>query len=89
VRRVLASVCYLTLVGLLLAPSALAYNDGRGFWGETDDTVVTYAGFILIGFFPAFICIASFVQWRLEKRKQARLAAQKARGRTPEWRGGW
>jgi hypothetical protein len=73
----------------VLAPTALAYNDGRGFYGATNDKVVTNAGFILILFFPLFVLAMSLLQWRLEKRKDARKAAQKARGADARWRGGW
>jgi hypothetical protein len=73
---------------LVLAPTALAYNDGRGFYGATNDRVVTNAGFILIVFFPIFVLLMSLLQWRLEKRKEARKAAQKAMGNAT-WHGGW
>ena len=71
---------------LALATSAAAHNDGRGFYGATDDKVVTDAGFILIIFFPAFVFAMSMIQRRLEKRKEARKAAS-----LPDatWRGGW
>ena len=71
---------------LALASSAAAHNDGRGFYGATDDKVVTDAGFILIIFFPAFVFAMSMIQRRLEKRKEARKAAS-----LPDatWRGGW
>ena len=39
----------------MLAPAAQADNDGRGFYGATNDKVVTDAGFILIVFFPLFV----------------------------------
>jgi hypothetical protein len=77
------------LLLLLLAPNALAYNDGRGFYGATNDKVVTNAGFILILFFPLFVLTMSLIQWRLDKRKQARKAAEKAHAGDPRWRGGW
>jgi hypothetical protein len=94
-RRLPATLCasvVLLLVCALegvLAPAALAYNDGRGFYGATDDKVVTNAGFILILFFPLFVLAMSLLQWRLEKRKDARKAAQKARAGDARWRGGW
>ncbi len=71
---------------LALASSAAAHNDGRGFYGATDDKVVTDAGFILIIFFPTFVFAMSMIQRRLEKRKEARKAAS-----LPDatWRGGW
>ncbi len=78
----------LLLLALLLAPAAQAYNDGRGFYGATNDKVVTDAGFILIAFFPIFVFVVSRIQRRLEKRKEARKAAYKALGDV-QWRGGW
>jgi hypothetical protein len=71
------------------APAALAHDGGEGLWGETNDKVITNAGFILIAFFPTFILLASLLQWRLEKRKQARLKAAKERARRADLRGGW
>jgi hypothetical protein len=74
---------------LAFAPAALAVeNDGRGLYGATNDKVVTNAGFILIIFFPTFVLVMSLIQWRLDKRKEARKAAKKQLGDV-EWRGGW
>jgi hypothetical protein len=89
VRR--AKTTLFVWVGLLvlaLPAAAEAYNDGRGFYGATNDKVVTDAGFILIAFFPLFVFFMSMLQKRLEKRKEARVAhkAQLGNGR---WRGGW
>jgi hypothetical protein len=88
-RRLPAALTSVLVLLLVLAPSALAYNDGRGFYGATDDKVVTDAGFILILFFPLFVLVMSLLQWRLEKRKEARKAAQKAHSGNAAWRGGW
>ena len=58
-----ASLLLLTLLApLVLAPAAQAYNDGRGFYGATNDKVVTDAGFILIIFFPLFVFPMSMLQ---------------------------
>jgi hypothetical protein len=89
VRRLLVISLASALLLLALAPAAFAYNDGRGFYGATDDKVVTNAGFILILFFPLFVLAMSLLQWRLEKRKEARKAAQIARVGDARWRGGW
>jgi hypothetical protein len=70
-------------------PAALAHDGGEGLWGETNDKVVTNAGFILIAFFPLFILFASLLQWRLEKRKQERMRAAKERVARADVRGGW
>jgi preprotein translocase subunit SecG len=88
-RRLLATFTSSLLLLLLLAPAALAENDGRGFYGATNDKVVTDAGFILIVFFPTFVFAMSMLQRHLEKRKEARKAAQKALMGNAQWRGGW
>jgi hypothetical protein len=86
--RRLAVLAYLLIAaGLALAPVASAHNDGRGFYGATDDKVITDAGFILIIFFPTFVFLMSMLQRRLEKRKDARKAAQGLHA--DRWRGGW
>jgi hypothetical protein len=74
---------------LAIAPAALAHDGGEGWWGETNDKVITNAGFILIAAFPLIIVIASLIQGRLEKRKDARLAAARARTQRADQRGGW
>jgi membrane protease YdiL (CAAX protease family) len=75
----------------VMAPVALAgeHDGGEGLWGETNDQVVTYAGFILIVGFPILILILTLIQQRLEKRKDRRLAAAKARRARADERGGW
>ena len=82
-----------TLLSLALlavaAPAALAHDGGEGTWGETNDKVITNAGFILIAFFPLFVLFASLLQWQLEKRKDRRKAAEKARSARADMRGGW
>jgi hypothetical protein len=88
-RRLLTSLIASVSLLLVLAPSALAYNDGRGWYGATNDKVVTNAGFILIIFFPTFVLLMSLLQRRLDKRKEARKSAQKARLGDARWRGGW
>ena len=76
-------------LSLALAPAAGAYNDGRGFYGATNDKVVTDAGFIVIVFFPLFVFAMSMLQRTLDKRKEERKAAQKAQLGNAQWRGGW
>jgi hypothetical protein len=77
---------------LVFAQIALAdsQNDhGEGWFGETSDLDITIAGFILIAGFPTFILLASLLMWRLEKRKDGRKAADKARAKRADSRGGW
>ena len=76
-------------LSLVLAPVAEAHNDGRGFYGATDDKVVTDAGLILIVFFPLFVFTMSMLQKALDKRKAARKAAEKSYLGNTQWRGGW
>jgi hypothetical protein len=75
----------------LTAPAALAedHDGGEGLYGETNDKVITLVGFGLIVGFPILILILSLVQNRLEKRKDRRLAAAKARRARVDVRGGW
>jgi hypothetical protein len=87
-RAVRTTLLTLALLAVT-APAALAHDGGEGWWGETNDKVITNAGFILIAFFPLFIFVMSFVQGRLEKRKDARKAAAKARTARADVRGGW
>jgi hypothetical protein len=69
-RRLLVRTLPLALwLAVTLAPAAQATNDGRGFYGATNDKVVTDAGFILILFFPIFIFLTSA---RKRARRQPR-----------------
>lgn len=88
-RRIATSLAAWCLTLALAAPVVLAGDEGEGLYGETNDLVVTMAGYILIAFFPLLIAVLSFLQWRLDKRKQARMQAKKAHGARPEWRAGW
>ena len=45
--------------------------------------------FIVIAFFPTVILIFSLIQWRLDKRKHAKMDAAKRRAANTDWRGGW
>jgi 4-hydroxybenzoate polyprenyltransferase len=88
--RLLGKLLPLALLAfLVLSSAAQAYNDGRGFYGATDDKVTTDTGFILIIFFPVFVFTMSMIQRGLEKRKDARKAAQKAFLANGQWHGGW
>jgi hypothetical protein len=88
--RRLTTVLLLNLTLLaLFAPMALAQNSGEGTYGEVNDKTVTNAGFLLIAAFPLFVLLMSLLQWRLEKRKDAKKAAVKAAGGERRWQGGW
>jgi heme/copper-type cytochrome/quinol oxidase subunit 2 len=76
---------------LTFAPAAAAHvaADGEGWYGETNDKVITNSMFLVIAFFPTVIVVFSLVQWRLDKRKHARMDAAKRRAANSDWRGGW
>ena len=61
-KRLLAALPVTVVTLLVLAPAALAHDGGEGWYGETNDKVVTNAGFILIVFFPVFVFLMSMLQ---------------------------
>jgi hypothetical protein len=73
----------------LSAPMALAQSSGEGTYGAVNDKTTTSAAFLVIAFFPLFVLVVSLLQWRLEKRKDAKKAAVKAAGGDKRWAGGW
>jgi hypothetical protein len=76
----------------LSVPAAVAapgHDGGNGSFGPADDKVVTNAGFILIFGIPLLILILTLIQSALDKRKDRRLAAAKARRARADVRGGW
>ncbi|MDQ3850985.1 MAG: hypothetical protein M3296_10285 [Actinomycetota bacterium] len=88
-RRVPATVLLAVTALLVLAAPVLAHDGGEGLYGETDDKVVTNAGFLIIAFFPLFIFAMSMLQGRLEKRKERRKAAAKQRAGAEGSDAGW
>jgi hypothetical protein len=83
-------------ISIFLMTSAQAFAEyeaghdgGEGWYGVTNDKVVTNAGFILIAAFPLLIFLLSMLQHTLDKRKERRKKAAKARAGAPEWSGGW
>jgi hypothetical protein len=88
-RRTLYLLLLTGLLFALSAPAALAHDGGEGWWGETSDKVVTNAGFIIIAAFPLLILVLSLLQYSLDKRKDNRKRAAKARVARADQRGGW
>jgi preprotein translocase subunit SecG len=86
-------IALLTVTLLMLsAPLAFAaegHDGGEGLYGPTDDKVVTNAGFILIAGFPVLVLVLTLIQSALDRRKDRRLAAAKARKKRADMRGGW
>jgi multisubunit Na+/H+ antiporter MnhB subunit len=88
--RIVTALITASVTLLTLAPPAFATaHSGEGWFGETNDVNITNAMFLTIIFFPTVIIILSLIQWRLDKRKHARLEAAKRRAANADWRGGW
>ena len=88
--RILVALTAVAVALLVAAPAALAKNyGGEGWYGETSDKTITYAMYLVIIFFPTIIVIFSLIQWRLGRRRHARLAASRRRAASADWRGGW
>ena len=88
----MARTAILTIsIFLLSVAPALAgpHDGGEGWYGETNDKIVTNAGFILIAFFPLLVFTLSMIQMTLDRRKDRRKKAEKARASSAEWSGGW
>jgi preprotein translocase subunit SecG len=86
--RIIAALAVFGVVLLTSAPAALAAA-GQGFYGESSDKSVTNVMFITIAFFPVLITLFTLIQSRLDKRKHARMDAEKRRAANADWRGGW
>ncbi|HWF53151.1 MAG TPA: hypothetical protein VG223_00925 [Solirubrobacteraceae bacterium] len=88
--RIMTFLLVFVITMLTVAPMAFARDDGgEGWYGETNDKVITNSMFIVIGFFPVVIIVFSLLQWRLDRRKHARVDAAKRRAANADWRGGW
>ena len=88
--RIMTALLVFSVTLLTIAPAAFARDDGgEGWYGETNDKVITNAMFVVIAFFPTVILVFSLIQWRLDKRKHARMDAAKRRAANVDWRGGW
>ena len=72
-----------------MALASEGHDGGEGWYGETNDKVITNAGFAIIAGVPVLILVLSLTQWRLDKRKDRRMAAAKARAARTDMRGGW
>ena len=70
--RRLGAFALLAFCGLLAsAPVAMA-ADGVGTYGRTNDKVVTWFAFGVIGFFTILVITLSLIQIRLDNRKDRR-----------------
>ena len=58
-------------LSLVLAPAAIA-SDGVGSAGRVGDKTITLSMFAVIAFFPILVITLSFIQGKLEARKERR-----------------
>ena len=89
--RIITALTVFSVTLLAAAPAAWAGESGggQGWYGETTDKVITNAMFLVIAFIPTLILVLSLIQWRLDKRKHAKMDAAKRRAANSDWRGGW
>jgi heme/copper-type cytochrome/quinol oxidase subunit 2 len=90
--RIMTALLVFSVTLLTFASTALAQSEsggGQGWNGETDDKVITNAMFGVIAFVPVVITVFTIIQWRLDKRKHAKMDAAKRRAANADWRGGW
>ena len=75
-----ASISALALVlSLALAAPVMAaggHDNGEGLVGETNDRIITFFSLGVVLFFFTVVCLGSFIQGRLEKRKDESKAAE-------------
>jgi uncharacterized membrane protein len=88
--RLIAALLAFGVVLLATAPAAFARAyGGEGWYGETSDKTITYAMYLVIIFFPLVIVLLSVIQWRLDKRKHAKMRAARSHAANVDWEGGW
>ena len=68
-------------MGLLGQITLLAGDNGEGLVGETNDKIITFFSLGLVVFFTVLVILLSFIQGRLDRRKE-----QKGRRATPSGR---
>ena len=91
-RRLRPLILVLTplLALLVFADPALAVtHGGEGLYGPSNDSAITNAMFLLIGFFPAVIIVLSIYQAWADNRRHKKFHAQRAREQATQDRGGW
>jgi len=71
----LFAVCFAALAVAAPALAAGGHDNGEGLLGETNDAIITLFSLGVVLFFFTVVCLGSFIQNRLEKRKEARKAS--------------
>ena len=63
-------------MGLLAQAVLFAHDNGEGLWGETDDRIITFFSLGVVVFFALVVITGSWIQHRLEKRKDEQKALE-------------
>jgi hypothetical protein len=63
-------------VWLTATAPAFAGDNGQGLVGETDDKLITFFSFGVIGFFTLLVIVLTLLQSSLDKRKEQRKATE-------------
>ena len=76
--KALLAAALAILTSLVLAAPAMAadHDNGEGLLGELNDRIITFFSLGVVVFFFLVVCVGSWLQGRLEKRKDARKAAE-------------
>jgi hypothetical protein len=77
--RLAATLTMASFAALAFTAPALAaggHDNGEGLLGETNDRIITFFSLGVVLFFFTVVCLGSFIQGRLEKRKEARKASE-------------
>jgi preprotein translocase subunit SecG len=61
---------------LIVALTLIAGDNGEGIVGETDDKIITFFSLGLVVFFTTLVIVLSWLQGKLEQRKEERKAAE-------------
>ncbi|MGE4428114.1 MAG: hypothetical protein AB7G37_16810 [Solirubrobacteraceae bacterium] len=88
-RLIVLAIAAITSVLLTAGPAAASIDGGEGWWGYNTDVMVTFFGFGFLVVIPALLMVLTLLQSRLDKRKYAKMAAEKARAATRDERHGW
>lgn len=87
-RRITTALTTLFLLAAGELSSALAQESGAGKLHATEK-LITQWGLSLIILFPIFVGLMSFLQHKLDKRKDRKKAAYRHSKGAAAWRGGW
>ena len=88
-RLSILTIWFALALAAIASASENGHDGGEGWYGLTNDKIITNAGFLIIGGIPLLIFLISLLQHSLDKRKERRKKAAKLRSASPQWRGGW